>query len=135
MPAAWRPAGRGRSDAAFIVSWLIRLVVVLALAAAALFEVATVMFARVSASDTASKAAEEAGFVYRSTADLRRAEVAAREEAAAGGAVLDRLTINAQARTATVTLHKRAKTLVMGRFEAFEKYTTATATETAPLPS
>jgi hypothetical protein len=128
--AAYRP----RRDAGFLVTWPVRIVVVLALAALALFEVASLLFARFSASDMAVKATEEARFVYRNMGDLQRAQAAASEKAADGGAVLDTLTIDDQAQTATVTLHKRANTLVIERFDVFRKYVTATSTETAPLP-
>jgi hypothetical protein len=132
-PEAGRQA-RGSGDAGFLVSWLIRLVVVLALVAVGLFELAAVLFAKVAASDTAVQAVEEAGFTYRNVRDLHRAEAAAVAKAAAGGAVFDGLTIDPQAQTATVTVHKQARTLVIGHLDAFEKITTARSTETVPLP-
>jgi Tfp pilus assembly protein PilX len=123
-----------RREAGFVVSWLIRLVVVLAIAAVALFEVAGVMIARVSAAETARVAAQEAGFAYKKAGNLQLAQTAARAEADKGKAMLDSVVVNPQAATVTVTLHKQATTLLIHRIKPLSGYATATATETTPLP-
>ncbi|MGH2721311.1 MAG: hypothetical protein ACRDJO_06870 [Actinomycetota bacterium] len=124
----------GRREAGFIVSWLIRLVVVLVAAAVVLFEVAGVMIARVTAAETATKAAQEAGFAYTKNPDLQQARAAAGAVAVAEGTTLDSVVVDPAARTVTVTLHKPATTLLVHRIKQLSEYATATATETTPLP-
>jgi hypothetical protein len=123
-----------RRDAGFVVSWLIRLVVVLVIAAVPLFEVAGVMIARLTASETATKAAQEAGFAYTRSPDQQQAEAAARAVTDAEGATLDSVVVDPAARTVTVVVHKQARTLLVHRIKPLSEYATATATETTPLP-
>lgn len=134
--AAHPPEGLtpGRREAGFVVSWLIRLVVVLVLAAVVLFEVAGVMIARVTAAETATKAAQEAGFAYTRSPDQQQAQAAARAVVEAEGATLDSVVVDPAARIVTVTLHKQARTLLVHRIRQLSEYATATATETTPLP-
>lgn len=127
-------AGVPHGEAGLVISWLVRLVVVLVAAGLLLVEVAGVLIARLSAADTAAKAAQEAGFAYRSSADLQRATQAAQEKVESEGAVFDGLTLDPAARTATVSVHKEAKTLVVQHIPPLREYATAAATETTPLP-
>ena len=129
------PRRRFRDDAGLVISWLIRLVVALVIGALILFEIGGVLISRITAADTAAKSAEEAGFAYRDTGDYQRARAAAQQKAQSQGATLDELTIDPDARTVTVKLHKTAKTFVIQHIDVLAKYTIASATETTPLPS
>jgi hypothetical protein len=132
---AGRAPRRGGDDTGLVISWLVRLVVAFALGGLVLFEIGGVLISRITAADTAAKAAEEAGFAYRDTGDYQRARAAAQEKVESEGATLDELTIDPQSRTATVKVHKTAKTFVIQHIDVLVKYTIASATETTPLPS
>lgn len=123
------------SDAGQVVGWLVKLVVVLVVLGLVLFEVVATVLVRATAADTASKAAQEAGFVYRDTSDRSRAEETARAMVEGEGAEFVSLSVDTEQRTISVTVQKRAKTLFIHKIDALKKYTNVSETQAAPLPS
>lgn len=118
-----------------MVSWLLKLVIGFAIAGVILFEVVGVVLARGTAADTASKAAQEAGFTYRDTGDVELAKVTAKAYCENEGAEFIDLTVDAEDRTTTVTVRKKARTLFIHNIGPLKKYTSSTETQSAPLPS
>lgn len=123
------------SDSGQVTSWLVKVVIGFAVAGLLAFEGGAVMINRLTARDTASKAAQEAGFAWRDSGDYQRAETAARAQAESERTTLEKLEINVAARTSSATVRKRAKTLLIHNIGFLKKYTVTTATESAPFPS
>jgi hypothetical protein len=134
---AARPLRPGwlRRDDGLVFSWLIRLVVVLVVVALLLFEAGSVLLSRVTASDTAAKAAQEAGFDYRAGGDVNRARQVAQQIATGAGFEMVTFAIDPVARTTTVTVRKEAKTLFIQYIGPLRRYRTASATEITQLPT
>lgn len=131
-----RPSPKmARERGQIVLSWLIKVVLGLGLAGMLLFEVVGVLLARGTAADTASKAAQEAGFTYRDTGSVERAEETAEEYAEKEGAEFISLSVDSEDRLTTVTVRKRAKTLFIHRIKVLRKYTVSTEAQSAPLPS
>ncbi|MGH2703539.1 MAG: hypothetical protein ACRDJ4_00140 [Actinomycetota bacterium] len=118
-----------------MLGWLIKIVVVLGILGLIVFEGGSVVLNRLTARDTASKAAQEAGFSYRDSTDQQRAEDAARQTAEAEGTTLVKLEIDLQNRNTTATVRKKAKSLLIHNIGPLRKYLTVTVSETAPFPS
>lgn len=129
--AAWR------SDEGIIVNWLLRLMLILLILGLIVYEAGVVIYANIQTSEIASKAADEANFVYRDTRDRAEAEEAARFIAAQLGAefVEEEYLLDVRARTVTVSVRREAPTLYIHRIGPLRKYTIITATETKPFPS
>lgn len=123
------------SDAGQVVNWLVKVVVGLFLAGLVVFEVGAAVIVKATAADTASKAATEAGFTYRDSASRERAEQEAKAIAEREGSELVSFEVNLQNRTTTVTVRKTAKTLFIHKIDQLKKYTTVTATQSAPFPT
>lgn len=141
--AASAPASLGnravktlRSDqtAQIVTGWLIKVVLVLTVLGLLGFEVVGVLIAKASSADVARLAAQESGFRYRDTQNVREAEKTARDYAAKEGAEFVSIGVDPRADTLSVTIRKKAKTLFIHNIGPLEKYTVATATETTPLP-
>lgn len=124
----------GRSDRGIVVSWLLKVSLVLVVIGLLLFEVVGVVVANGTASETARSAAQEAGFRYRDTSNVERARDTAREFVEREGAEFVSLAVDPRDRKISVTVRKEARTLFIQNIDALEKYTTATATQSAPLP-
>lgn len=127
----WSMTDRGQ----IVVSWLLKVVLGLAVAGLILFEVVGVVLARGTAEDTAAKAAQDAGFTYRDTGDVKRAEATAKAYAENEGAEFISLSVDEEARTTTVTVRKKARTFFIQYIGPLKKYTSSTGTQSAPLPS
>lgn len=117
-----------------VIGWLAKVIVGLLVVGLVLFEVVGVLVARGTAADTASKAAQEAGFTYRDSRDVRRAEQTARSFVEKEGGEFISFSVDTRDRTATVTVRRVAKTFFIHRIGALKKYTIATSTQSSPLP-
>jgi hypothetical protein len=124
----------GRSDRGIVVSWLLKVSLVLVVIGVLLFEVVGVVVANGTASETARNAAQEAGFRYRDTSNAELARDTAREFVEKEGAEFVSLEIDPRDRRISVTVRKEAQTLFIQNIAALKKYTTATTTQSAPLP-
>lgn len=126
-----RPAIRDQRG--IVIDWLIKLIVILVVAGVVLFEVVAVVLVKATAADTASKAAQEAGFTYRDTRDEKRARQTAKDFVENEGTTLTGFAVDNEAEVIRVQGRKEAKTLFIHRFEFFQRFVVAEVTETAPI--
>lgn len=124
-----------KDDSGIVVGWLVKVSLILIIIGLTLFEIFAVVLVRATAADTASKAAQEAGFAYRNSQSLDRAEEVASRFAEGEGTEFVSVTVNDNERTITVTVRKEAKTLFIQNIGPLKKYTIVEASQTAPLPS
>lgn len=122
-----------RDQRGIVIDWLIKLIVILVVVGVVLFEVVAVVLVRATAADTASKAAQEAGFTYRDTRDEKRARQTAEEFVEGEGVTLTGFDVDTEEDVIRVEARKEAKTLFIHRFEFFQKYVIAEVTQTAPV--
>lgn len=130
---AWKKITAG--EAGIVLDWLLKVVIALVVVGLILFEVGAVILVKATAADTAAKAGEEGGFIYRGTSDLERAEQAAEEVANKGGAELVSFSVDPQNNTTTTTVTKKAKTIFIHKIGFLEKYSRTTATQEVPIPT
>lgn len=128
------PSQRLSFDSGQIVTgWLLKIVVSLVIAATVLTESAGVLLAKGSASDAAANAASDAAFAIKANqASAADAESVARETATAKGTEFVSMSIDTSAKTATVTVRKKAKTFLVQHIGPLKKYAESVATETRP---
>ena len=125
---------RSEQSGQIVTGWLIKLVIGLALVGLIGFEVVGVVLARGSASEVARRAAEESGFRWRDTQNVREAEQTARDWATKEGAEFVSITVDPRANELTVKVRKRAKTFWIQNIGPLKKFTVANGTATTPLP-
>lgn len=128
-----RPSSPDR-ESGIVVNWLLKLIFGLVIVGIIVMEIIPLVLVRGTARDTASKAATEAGFTYRDTADFDQSEDVAKQYVEDDGAEFLSLDIDREAGTVTVKLRKKAKTLFIHQIEFLDRYTVTTATETSPIP-
>ena len=121
----------------FVVSFVIRTVIVFAVLILAAYEVGQVVLADVRASNAASAAAEAAATTYASSKSYQRAENAALSAARDSDATAEvtlPITI-AKDGAVTVTVMVTAKTLIVDRVSVLKHFGERTATSTQkPAP-
>lgn len=120
-----------RDERGQVGSWLIKLLVVLAIVGFILVEFGAVVINRLQAGDIAGQAASEAGLVYSNTGNIQAAAERAEEFVEENGAELVDAEVMDQ--RMVVTLRKEAATRVIDRIGALEGLTEVTVTESAPL--
>jgi hypothetical protein len=135
LPPSYREVVNMRDERGIIVSWIIKIVLGVALAGVLLFEAGAIVIATVNADNAARSAAQEAVATYANTKNLEEAKKDAQKLAAAVDAVVIEFSANAggaggQA-SATVKVRKDAKTLFVHRIGFLKKYASPTATSTA----
>jgi hypothetical protein len=109
-----------------ILSWLLRLVVTVAVLALVVFEVVAVVLASVRADDVAGEVARAAAVAYGSTGSLERAGEAASQVADDSDVRLDAL--EQDGATVVVEVSADAGTLLLHRLPGTEDLVTRTAT-------
>lgn len=132
-PTLQMPA-RLRSEDGVILNWILRLFIILAIIAMVVYEAGVVIWTNFSAAEVASKAANDANFIYRDTRNYEEAEAAARGVVEQSGFEFEEMVIDLDARKVSVTVKKNAPTLFIHRIDPLKKYTVTTATETKPFP-
>ncbi|MEO7803264.1 MAG: hypothetical protein ABIS18_02185 [Actinomycetota bacterium] len=120
-----------RQDTGQIAGWLIKLLLFIFIGGALLIETAGVLLNRGGAIETASEAAEAAVFAAKSGGDPDEAALTVVKDK--GGKLIS-VAVDPNARTATVTVRKRAKTLFIHKIAYFKKFTVFEATETRKFP-
>lgn len=119
-----------RSDSGIILSWLIRLVLIVTLLGGAGFEFGSIAVNRIQAQDVAAQTAVEANLIFDGRS-LDGARARAADYAALNGAKLIDLSVTGGRIYATIK--KTAKTRVLQRFRRFNSWRVVTETESAPL--
>lgn len=118
--------GYGTETGDIILSWLLRLVVTIAVLALVVFEVVTVVLASVRADDAAGEVARAAAVAYGSSGSLERAGEAAAQVADERDVRLDLL--EQDGATVVVEVSAEAGTILLHRFPGTEELRTRTAT-------
>jgi hypothetical protein len=122
-----RRSGRLSAERGDIIgSWLLQLLVFLAVVAFVAFEVITVVVTTVRLDETAREVARAARDEYRAVRSLDRSTAVAAEVAAAHGAEVVGVTEDGD--DLVVELRKQAPTLVIHRIGVLDDLTTANAT-------
>lgn len=120
-------------DGGIILGWLFKLLVGLAIFAVVAFEAGSVIIVRVQVDGIAADAANEAGGEYASSRSPDRAEQVAAAVAARGDASIVAFDVSSDGRTVSVTVEKRAKTLIIHRIASLRRFLVARATHEAPV--
>jgi hypothetical protein len=125
------PAGRLRpsdlvtDERGIVVSFLIKLVIGLALAGFILSEAGQIIFARISAEDAADRAAQAAAREYEDSGDIEAAHRVAVDEAEDDEAKLKKFVVNPADGSVRVVVRKRASTLLVDKIGFMEGLTIA----------
>ncbi|MFA5890588.1 MAG: hypothetical protein WDA27_06520 [Actinomycetota bacterium] len=114
---------------------LTRIVLLLIVIAAFVFEGGAVVVARVQADRLAIDAADEAGGVYARSGSTAKAEVAARDIVELGGGELANFSVSRSQLTVKVTVRKQARTFVIHRIGALRKFSVAEVTHQGEVQS
>ncbi len=111
-----------------VIGWLLKLVISLAIVGLVAFEGGAIVVAKVQADGTASDVANEAAIVYARGANAEAAEKAAQAEATHAGVRLVAFAVESDGRSISVTVLKKAKTLILQRIDATRSWTEARST-------
>lgn len=103
-------------DGDIIISWLIRLVLTVAVLALVVFEAGAVAFAHLGADDAAGEVARAGEVAYRAAGSLAAAQDAAEDVARSRD--VDLVTFEHEGATLVVEVERQAQTLVLHRIPA-----------------
>jgi hypothetical protein len=98
-----------------VVGWLVKIVVSIAIIGFFLFEAGAIIVAHVNADTAATDAASEAAFAVARGASDEEAKAAAVEEARKAGVTVVAFAVATDGRSVTLTIEKRAPTLLVQR--------------------
>lgn len=127
-------ASRAMERGGIVIGWLMRLVVSLAIVAVGAYEGGAVIVAHVQSDSAATDVAEEAALAYAHAHDVDQARTAAEDKATTEGATLVRFSVDAGAKTVTVRVEKKARTLFLQRLSFTKKWAVAGTTRSQPVP-
>ena len=108
--------------------------VILALLVIAAVDGGAIVITKTNLSDTSQQAAFDGASTYRTTGDVRAAEQAASQTATGDGARLVHFTVNKQSGDVTVTVAKKAPTVVIQRFSFSKQWGQLKETDTSAPP-
>lgn len=108
--------------------------IILALLVIAAVDGGAIVVTKTSLADTAQQASFDGASTYKNTRDVRQAEQAADQTATADGAKLVKFVVNKQTGDVTVTLAKKAPTVVIQRFSFSKKWGELKETDTSAPP-
>jgi len=128
---SWKAAPRSLlSESGLIVSWLVRLLVFIALAGLVVTEIGSVLLARYNAAEAASAAAADAAFAVRAKGIEGRPEDRAQAIAESKGCRLLSVSIDKAAQTVSVKVEKIAPTFLIKRIGPLKKFRIAIGSHT-----
>ena len=107
---------------------------ILALLVVAAIDGGAIVITKTSLSDTAQQAAFDGANTYKTSRDVGQAEEAASQTATTDGARLVHFILNKQTGDVTVTLAKKAPTVVIQRFSFSKKWGELRETDTSEPP-
>ena len=116
-----------------VIGWLLKLVISLAIVGLVAFEGGAIVVAKVQADGTANDVATEAAIVYARGADAVAAEDAADAEAKHAGVRLVGFSVEADGRAISITVLRKAKTLILQRIGSTRSWTEARVTRRRPV--
>jgi Flp pilus assembly protein TadG len=108
--------------------------IILALLVVAAIDGGAIVVTKTSLSDTTTQAAFDGASAYQTTRDVQQAEQAAEATAKGDGARLVSFTLNKQTGDVTVTLAKKAPTVVIQRFSYTKTWGELRETDTSAPP-
>jgi hypothetical protein len=108
--------------------------IILALLVVAAIDGGAIVVTKTNLSDTAQQSAFDGANTYKTTGDVRAAEQAANQTANGDGDRLVSFTVNKQTGDVTVTLAKKAPTVVIQRFSFTKKWGELRETDTSAPP-
>jgi len=108
--------------------------IILALLVVAAIDGGAIVVTKTNLSDTAQQAAFDGANTYKTTGDVRAAEQASNQTANGDGDRLVSFTLNKQTGDVTVTLAKKAPTVVIQRFSYTKKWGELRETDTSAPP-
>ena len=111
-----------------VIGWLLKLVISLAIVGLVAFEGGAILVAKVQADGVANDVATEAAIAYAQGSDFDAAERAAEAEATHAGVELVSLDVASDGRSISVTILKKAKTLILQRIDSTKSWTEARST-------
>lgn len=113
-----------------ISNWLVKIVVLLAIAGVVVIEGGAVLVARGQTADAAQGATAEAAFAIKTQGIRGDPEAEARAFATSKGVEFVSISYDQAAQTVTVTVRRKAKTQFIHKIGALKKYTVATSAYT-----
>jgi Flp pilus assembly protein TadG len=122
------------SERGLVGKTLVLLVIFIAVVGVAVVDGSAIFFAKLSVEDTAQQASFDGAETYKETRDLQQAEQAASATASAKGAKLVHLVVDKQTGAVTVTLTKKASTIVVQRFSFSRTWGQIRVMDTAEAP-
>lgn len=122
-----------RDEGGQVASWLIKLLLIVAVVGFLVIEFGAVVVNRLQVQDVADQTAAEAGIVYVDRRSQDAAVERAEEFAQDNGAEFVELTVDERQRVIRVTVTKQASTRVLHRIDLFEGLVDARAEGQAPL--
>jgi hypothetical protein len=125
-----------KDSGSIVLGWLTKLVLGLALLSLVLFDGIALLSASLNASDHANTAASSAADIFKSTQSVQTAYNAAAAEAAKNLETVDPKSFKVDsAGHVTLTIHRTASTLWMGKVGFLKKYTKVSGEgEGSPAP-
>jgi uncharacterized membrane protein len=129
-----RPEGRLAAESGLIGKGIVLGLIILAGLVVAAIDGGAIFITKTNLGDTAQQAAFDGASSYKNTHDVREAEQASDATASADGARLVSFTVNKQNGDVTVTLAKKAPTVVIQRFSFSKKWGEIRETDTSEPP-
>ena len=111
-----------------ILGWFVKIIVLLAILAAASFETGAIIVSKVTADRVAIDAAQEAGHVYSTSHDIEKATEAAKQVAAKDGVTVTDVRPVSQGTYIQVTVSKKASTFLVQHIGFLKRFATAKST-------
>ncbi|MFB3738238.1 MAG: pilus assembly protein TadG-related protein [Candidatus Velamenicoccus archaeovorus] len=130
-------ANRIRDERGLVGKIMILWLALLAIFAVAAWDAGSVMITRFKLQNAAESAAFEAAATYKTTQSVEEARTTAEAEVRQDdeGARIVRFKVDPTSGEVTISLAKRASTILAGRFDFLRKLTKATASDTSGPPT
>jgi hypothetical protein len=126
--------GRLSDETGLLGKGLVVGLIILALLVIAAIDGGAIVVTKTSLSETTQQAAFDGANTYKTTRDIRAAEQAVSDTATADGARIVHITVNKQTGDVTVTLAKKAPTVVIQRFSFSKEWGELRETDTSEPP-
>lgn len=132
-PQKTRREGATTDERGQVSSWLVKLLVSVAIGGFLLLEGGSMVVNRLQAGDIAGQAASEAGIVYENRGNFDRAEDRAADFVVENNGEFVAFEVAQDGESVSVTVRKTATVFLVDRFEVFDDMVTVEVTESAPI--
>ena len=120
-----------RDERGIIISWLVKIIVMLAILGLVLFEAGAIIVATVGVDGTADVAAREAALEYGRQENLDAARKVATDKAKEGGGTLIDIKVASDGKWVVVTVERKAQTWLAQRIGPLKRFTNPRSTRQA----